>query len=107
MRVSDLVVLPSLSEGLPITLIEAMALGRPVVATGVGGIPEVVEDGVTARVVPPRSPAALAGAMLELLDAPDRAKRLGDAAWSVARAKFSAGRMVRRTEELYLELLGG
>ena len=107
MRASDLVVLPSLSEGLPITLIEAMALGRPVVATGVGGIPEVVEDGVTARVVPPRSSAALAGAMLELLDAPDRAKRLGDAAWSVAREKFSAGRMVRRTEELYLELLGG
>ena len=84
-----------------------MALGRPVVATGVGGIPEVVEDGVTARVVPPRSPAALAGAMIELLDAPDRAKRLGDAAWAVAREKFSAGRMVRRTEELYLELLGG
>ncbi|MEE2792285.1 MAG: glycosyltransferase [Acidobacteriota bacterium] len=106
MRASDLVVLPSVSEGLPITLIEAMALARPVVTTDVGGIPEVVEDGVTARVVPSRSPAALAGAMLELLDAPERARRLGAAASMVARERFSADQMVRRTEDLYVELHG-
>ena len=106
MRVSDLVVLPSVSEGLPITLIEAMALARPVVTTDVGGIPEVVEDGVTARVVPSRNPAALAGAVLELLDAPERAKQLGATASSVARERFSANKMARRTEELYVELHG-
>tara|TARA_B100001123_G_scaffold162785_1_gene187621 strand:+ start:8567 stop:9100 length:534 start_codon:yes stop_codon:yes gene_type:complete len=107
MKRSDLVVVPSISEGLPITLIEAMALGRAVVATDVGGIPEVVEDGVTARIVPPRNPAALAGAMLELLKAPQRSRRLGEAGQAVARQRFSANRMVGMTEELYLELHGG
>ena len=99
--------MPSISEGLPITLIEAMALGRAVVATDVGGIPEVVEDGVTAKIVPPRNPAALAGAMLELLKAPQRSRRLGEAGQAVARERFSANRMVGMTEELYLELHGG
>ena len=106
MRASDLVVLPSLSEGLPITLVEAMALGRPVVTTRVGGIPEVVEDGVTARVVPPRDPEALAGAILELLADKNLAAGLGAEARVIARDRFSADRMVRRTEELYLELHG-
>jgi glycosyltransferase involved in cell wall biosynthesis len=107
MRASDLVVLPSLSEGLPITLVEAMALGRPVVATRVGGIPEVVDDDVTARLVEPCESAALAAAILDLLADRERAARLGDAARSVARDRFSADRMVRRTEALYLETLGG
>jgi glycosyltransferase involved in cell wall biosynthesis len=104
MRASDLVVLPSVSEGLPITLVEAMALGRPVVTTGVGGIPEVVDDGVTARVVPPRDPEALAHAMLELLADRTLANRIAAQASVVARERFSAGRMVRRTQELYLGL---
>ena len=81
-----------------------MALGRPVVTTGVGGIPEVVDDGVTARVVPPRDPEALAHAMLELLADRTLANRIAAQASVVARERFSAGRMVRRTQELYLGL---
>ena len=106
MRASDLVVLPSLSEGLPIVLIEAMALARPVAATTVGGIPELVEDGVTGRLVPPGDSGALARAMLDLLGNPSLAQRLGEAARTVVRERFSADRMVRRTEDLYLELHG-
>lgn len=107
MRASDLVVLPSISEGLPITLVEAMALGRPVVTTAVGGIPEVVDDGMTARVVAPRDPEALAGAILELLADRTLANRMGAQASVVARERFSAERMVRRTQELYLGLHAG
>ena len=107
MRASDLVVIPSISEGLPISLVEAMALGRSVVTTGVGGIPEVVEDGVSARVVPPRDPAALAAAMLELLGDDVLARQLGAQAQRVAAERFSAARMVGRTQELYVELHNG
>ena len=107
MRASDLVVIPSISEGLPISLVEAMALGRSVVTTGVGGIPEVVEDGVSARVVPPRDPAALAAAMLELLGDDVLARQLGAQAQRVAAERFSAARMVRRTQELYVGLHNG
>ena len=106
MRASDLVVLPSLSEGLPITLVEALALGTPVVATRVGGIPEVVEDDVSARLVPPGDPGALGAAIVELLGDGALAGRLGAAGRTLARERFSAGRMVRRTETLYRELLG-
>jgi glycosyltransferase involved in cell wall biosynthesis len=104
MRASDLVVIPSISEGLPISLVEAMALGRCVVTTGVGGIPEVVEDGVSARVVPARDPEALAAAMLELLGDNALARQLGARAQLVAAERFSADRMVRRTQELYVGL---
>ena len=106
MRASDLVVLPSLSEGLPITLVEAMALGRPVVATRVGGIPEVAEDGVTARLVPPREASTLASAIIGVLRDAELAERLGSAARERARERFSADRMVRRTEAVYQELAG-
>ena len=104
MRASDLVVIPSISEGLPISLVEAMALGRCVVTTGVGGIPEVVEDGVSARVVPARDPEALAAAMLELLGDNALERQLGARAQLVAAERFSADRMVRRTQELYVGL---
>ncbi len=104
MRASDLVVLPSISEGLPIALVEAMALGRPVVTTGVGGIPEVVDDGVTARMVPPRDPNALAAAMLDILGDEALSHRLGANARAVAAERFSAHRMVERTQALYLDL---
>jgi glycosyltransferase involved in cell wall biosynthesis len=66
----DLVVLPSLSEGLPNVAMEAMLFGKPVVATNVGGVPEVVEDGVTGIVVPPRDAKALADAVIEMLSSP-------------------------------------
>ena len=101
-------VLPSVSsEGLPITLVEAMALGRPVVTTRAAGIPEIAEDGVTARVVAPRDAAALSSAIVSVLKDRHFAGRMAAQARAVARERFSADRMARRTEELYLELHGG
>jgi len=74
--VSDLMVLPSLTEGSPNVLLEAMAAGVPSVATRVGGIPEIITDGENAVLTPPSDPAALARAIGELLDDPDRRARL-------------------------------
>ncbi len=86
---ADVVVLPSLSEGMPLVALEAMALGRPVVATCVGGIPEVVEDGVTGILVEPRDPQALASAILRLVARPQLARALGEAGEAHVRARYT------------------
>jgi glycosyltransferase involved in cell wall biosynthesis len=100
----DVFTLSSTYEGLPIALIEAMALGKPVVVTGVGGTPEVVTDGAQGVVVPPRDPAALADGLLRLLrDAGLRAK-MGTLARERA-FDFDIRRAVRRMEQVYAELL--
>src|SRR5256886_4183628 len=98
-------VLPSLSEGLSNVLLESMAAGAPVVATRVGGNPEVVEDGETGLLVPPRDPAALAQAICRLLDSPELASRFGQAGRERVIKSFSLERMVQKTESLYLDLL--
>ena len=74
----DIFVLPSYSEGVSLALLEAMAAGLPVIATAVGGLPEVVEDGVTGLLIPPRDAEALAGALERLLADPAWARKLGD-----------------------------
>jgi glycosyltransferase involved in cell wall biosynthesis len=101
----DISVLPSLSEGLSNSLLEAMAAGVPVIATRVGGTPELVDDGTTGLLVPPRDSAALAQAMTHLLDNPQTAKRLGDAGRSFVMARFSIEKMVADTQALYVKLL--
>jgi glycosyltransferase involved in cell wall biosynthesis len=101
----DVFVLPSLWEGLPIALLEAMAAGLPVVATRVGGVPEVVVDGVTGLLVPPRDPEALSEAILTLLQDPDLRQKMGQAGQDRVREYFSVERMVKRTENLYASLL--
>ncbi|MCS7044730.1 MAG: glycosyltransferase, partial [Gemmataceae bacterium] len=84
----DAVVLPSLTEGLPVVLLEAMAAGRPVVATNVGGIPEVVDDGVTGKLVAPASAAELADGIISLFTgAVDRAA-MGEAGRERVRRDF-------------------
>jgi len=100
-------VLPSLSEGLSNTLLESMAAGVPVVATRVGGNPEAVEDGATGLLVPSRDPAALARAIALLLQDRTLASRLGRCGQQRVAECFSNERMVRRTEELYRQLLIG
>lgn len=102
----DLFVLPSLNEGLPLSILEAMAAGRPVLATDVGGVGETVVAGETALLVPPRDPEGLARAMRAVLDDPARARRLGAAGQARARQEFDASGMVARVERIYDEVLG-
>ena len=71
----DLFVLPSINEGISNTILEAMATGLPVIATAVGGNPELVLDGVTGCLAPPQNPAALAVAIEDYLDEPERLRR--------------------------------
>jgi glycosyltransferase involved in cell wall biosynthesis len=101
----DVFVLPSRYEGLPVSLLEAMALGRPVVATTAGGIPEVVRDGEEGVLVPTDDPRALARALTDLIEDPERRARLGDAARRRA-ADFDIRNAVRRQETVYRELVG-
>jgi glycosyltransferase involved in cell wall biosynthesis len=97
----DIYVQPSLNEGMGRALIEAMAAGRPVVASRVGGIPAVVEDRKTGLLVPPNDPEALARALDELLRKPDWAKELGAAARAAIGERFSETAMVRAIESVY------
>ena len=96
------VVLPSVWEepfGMP--AVEAMAAGRPVVASRVGGLPEVVRDGETGLLVPPDDPGALARAVATVLDDAELGRRLGEAGRRRARERFSWDAVARRTESLY------
>jgi glycosyltransferase involved in cell wall biosynthesis len=102
----DVFVLPSLWEGFGLVLVEAMAAGRPVVASAVGPIPEIVEDGVTGLLVPPGDPAALADAIVRLLRDPDLAAAFGRAGRARVERELREDTMVERTEALYDELLG-
>ena len=101
----DLFVLPSLKEGMSNSLLEAMAAGKPVVATRVGGNPEVVIDGKTGFLVPPKDPEALAGAILRLLADQELARNLGEAGRSRVESEFTLEKMVARLEALYDTLL--
>ena len=89
MAAMDIFVLPSLHEGIPTAILEAMALGKPVVATAVGGAPEIVQHGVTGLLVEPGDEAALAGACLELARDRDLAQRLGAQARRLVADEFS------------------
>lgn len=97
----DVSVLASLHEGFPNTIIEAMAVGRPVVATNVGGVPDVVQDGVTGTLVPPAAPERLADALAELAADPGRRRSLGDAGRSHVSARYRADAVLARLEALY------
>lgn len=97
----DVFAFPSLFEGFCVAVIEAQAAGVPVVATPVGGIRETVVHGETGLLVPPRDPAALAEAIVRLLDSPDEARRLAGEARRQVRERFSETRMVEETLTLY------
>jgi len=101
----DVVVLSSRNEGTPVSLIEAAAAGRPVVATRVGGVPDVIEDGVSGRLVPPGDPASLARAIEELLDAPQQARLFAAEGRERVRRRFTRDRLVADVERLYVRLL--
>lgn len=101
----DVVVLTSRNEGTPVALIEAGAAAVPVVATGVGGVPEVVKEGATGLIVPPNDPGATAAAVLTLLENPHRARSMGATARDWVRKEFSADRLIEDLAGLYAELL--
>jgi len=103
----DVFVLSSREEGIPNALLEAMAAGRPSVATAVGGTPEVLRDGETGWLVPPGAPAALAAALADALARPDEARRRGAAARRWARERLSVDAMARRHEAFYAAAAGG
>ena len=98
-------VMPSLNEALSNVLLESMAAGAPVVATRVGGTPEALTDGRTGLLVEPADPAALAASITRLLEDGQMAARLGRAARETIADRFSVDRMVKTTEEVYLDLL--
>lgn len=97
----DVAVMCSTREGSPLALLEYMAGAAPVVATAVGGIPEILEDGVSGLLVAPSNPAALAGALQRALGDQELARRLGKAARERQRAEYDLDVVVRRLEELY------
>lgn len=106
MAALDVFVLTSIFEGLPLTLLEAMASAKAVVAPAIDGIPDAVEDYVDGRLVPPCAPEATARVILELLDDPALRRRMGQAGRARVERDFDLRRMVNQTEELYLSLLG-
>jgi glycosyltransferase involved in cell wall biosynthesis len=104
MAAADVFVLPSEQEGLPIALLEAMALGRPSIASAVGGIPEVINDGRDGLLIRPRDPAQLAEAIVALLSDDDLRSRIGEAA-KIRAADFDMRTAVARMQEVYQAVL--
>jgi glycosyltransferase involved in cell wall biosynthesis len=104
----DVFCLPSETEGMPMTVLEAMAAGLPVVASNVGGIPELLEEGRTGLMVPPNAPDELEAALLALANDPERAREMGQAGRERLLKEFSLERTLGAYEELYREavLLG-
>jgi glycosyltransferase involved in cell wall biosynthesis len=105
LAVCDLFVLPSLYEGLPVSLLEAQAAGKPVIATAIGGTDEVVVSGETGLLVPPADPAGLATAIRTLLADPSIGRRLALSGRARIQQEFSAGGMVRQVTQVYDDLL--
>jgi glycosyltransferase involved in cell wall biosynthesis len=100
----DVAVLSSDYEGIPLSILEFMDAGKPIVATRVGGIPEVIEDGVHGMLVPPRDEAAMAAAVEGVLRDMDRGREMGARARDRCRREFSIDRTVERLEQLYEQL---
>lgn len=102
---ADVVVLPSLSEGFPFVLLEALAMACPVVATNVNGVPELIHDGRTGVLVPPRNPKALEAALRTLLRDPCLAARLGRAGQQEVAAHYTADKMIQHTVKVIEEAM--
>jgi glycosyltransferase involved in cell wall biosynthesis len=106
MTAANIFVLPSLTEGFPLSIVEAMAWGLPIVATQVGGVPELIQDGITGLLCPPRDEDSLAQAILTLVNHPALAQSIGAAAQDFYRnSKFSPEFLGTRFCEVYTKAL--
>ena len=101
---ADVFVLTSIREGLPVSLLEAMAAGKAIVAASVGGVPDAISDGETGLLIPPGDAAAAAGAVCRLLDDPALRSSLGRSAVRVAEERFSIDFVARLVGETYVAL---
>lgn len=101
----DIFVLPSLNEGLPMTILEAMAASKPVVATRVGAIPKVINDGENGLLVNPRNSEALRDAIASLLSDPDKCRRMGERAHDWVSRNYTSEAMALKYRQLYDEIL--
>ncbi len=99
--ISDLFVLSSLWEGLPYAVLEAMATGKPVVATDIGGVRDVVKDGITGYLVPPKDTARMAKTIVELLNNPDKAEGMGEKGRLEIEKRYQLRQRMRKIEALY------
>ena len=102
----DIFVLPSLNEGLPMTVLEAMAASKPVIATRVGAIPSVIKDGENGLLVVPKDSEGLQHAVASLLSDPERRRRLGDQAHAWVSQNYTSEAMAVRYRDMYEEVLG-
>jgi glycosyltransferase involved in cell wall biosynthesis len=100
---SDLFVLPTLTEALPTVLAEAMAARLPIVASAVGGIPEMVADGENGFLVPPSQPSELSRACIVILSDQPTRRRMGESGWRTVNQKFKIENQVRQLEQVYLD----
>jgi len=106
MAICDVIVHTSLYEGMGRVLAEALAMGKPLVATAVDGVPEIVKDGERGLLVKPDDPSALGKTIVEMLNDPPRAQAMGKAGREWVLSRFSVATMIRRIDSLYQELLG-
>jgi glycosyltransferase involved in cell wall biosynthesis len=101
----DMFLLPSRWEGMPNVLLEAMACGKPCIASAVGGCPDLIEDGKQGLLVKPEDPGELARTVFDLLAKKDRAAKMGRAARARVEAEFSLTSMIELNQDLYEKLL--
>jgi glycosyltransferase involved in cell wall biosynthesis len=105
LSVLDVATLPSLNEGLGIALLEAMLMKNPVVASNIGGMPEIVDDGVVGYLVPPRDSRALADKILKVIKDPEKARAMGEEGYKKIISNFSIENKIEELERLYVSLL--
>ena len=101
LKAFDIFILPSLKEGLPYTIIEAMVAELPIITTGVGGIPEMIKDNKTGYLIKPKKPNLIREKIEQIIANPEKAKKIAEQAKQKAEQEFNLERMINKTKKLY------